>query len=173
MPLSKFLISRKGITLHWFNKIIDRILEVFAGLSIATLVVFTFVQVVGRYVFGRSWGWIEEVSIVLLCYTAWVTACLLFRDGRHLMVTVVVSRFSLPLQRWLRFLMAGIVVIFLLFIIYASKGTIEAMEDIRFISFDLPINIKFYSVPIGAALLAYYQTRNLWIEIREKGHGDH
>jgi TRAP-type C4-dicarboxylate transport system permease small subunit len=142
-------------------------------LSITTLVVFTFVQVVGRYVFGRSWGWIEEVSIVLLCYTAWVTACLLFRDGRHLMVTVIVDRLSVSCQKWIRRIMGGVVLIFLLFIIYASKGTIEAMEDIRFISFDLPINIKFFSVPIGAALLAYYQIRILFTEIKEKAHGDH
>jgi len=167
------MIWRKGIALHWFNKIIDRTLEIFAGLSITTLVVFTFVQVVGRYVFGRSWGWIEEVSIVLLCYTAWVTACLLLKGGRHLMVTVIVDRLPVACQKWLRCIMAGVVVIFLLFIVYASKGTIEAMEGISFISFDLPINIKFYSVPIGAVLLAYYQIRNLWIEIKEKAHGDH
>ena len=159
--------------MHWFNKILDRGLELFAGLSITTLVVFTFVQVVGRYVFGRSWGWIEEVSIVLLCYTAWVTACLLLKGGRHLMVTVIVDRLSVSYQKWIRRIMGGVVVIFLLFIIYASKGTIEAMEGIRFISFDLPINIKFFSVPIGAALLAYYQIRILLTEIKEKAHGAH
>jgi TRAP-type C4-dicarboxylate transport system permease small subunit len=166
-------LRKEGFTLQRFNQILDRILEIFAGLSIATLVAFTFVQVVGRYVFGRSWGWIEEVSIVLLCYTAWVTACLLLKGGRHLMVTVIVDRLSVSYQKWIGRIMGGVVVIFLLFIIYASKGTIEAMEGIRFISFDLPINIKFYSVPIGAVLLAYYQIRNLWIEIKEKAHGDH
>jgi TRAP-type C4-dicarboxylate transport system permease small subunit len=164
--------SRRGeLPLERFNRILDRSLEIFAGLNIATLVVLTFVQVVGRYVFGRSWGWIEEVCIVLLSYTAWVTACLLLRQGRHLMVTVVVSRLTPSLQYWLRLIMAAVVVIFLLFIVYASKGTIEAMEGIRFISFDLPINIKFFSVPIGATLLAYYQIRTVWTEISEKRHG--
>ena len=89
------------------------------------------------------------------------------------MVTVIVDRLSVPYQKWIRRIMGGVVVIFLLFIIYASKGTIEAMEGIRFISFDLPINIKFFSVPIGAALLAYYQIRILLTEIKEKTHGDH
>ena len=150
----------------------DHTLEIFAGLSLAILVVFTFVQVVGRYVFGISWGWIEEVSIVLLIYTAWATACLLLKQGRHLKVNLVVNRFSRVKQKRLSYIRGSIVVIFLIFIMYSSKGTIEAMEGIRFLTFNLPVNIKYYSVPIGAALLAYYQIRNIWIEIREEKHGD-
>lgn len=155
------------------HKVIDRLLQGFAGLSIATLVAFTFVQVVGRYIFGRSWGWIEEVSIVILCYTAWVTACLLIKNNRHLTVTIVILRIPTQWRYILRLAMESIVVIFLLIVIYASKGTIESMEGITFMSFNLPINIKFYSVPIGAALLAYYQIRNLWLDLKERQDGTH
>jgi C4-dicarboxylate transporter DctQ subunit len=155
------------------HKVIDRLLQGFAGLSIATLVAFTFVQVVGRYIFGRSWGWIEEVSIVILCYTAWVTACLLIKNNRHLTVTIVILRIPTQWRYILRLIMESIVVIFLLIVIYASKGTIESMEGITFMSFNLPINIKFYSVPIGAALLAYYQIRNLWLDLKERQDGTH
>ena len=155
------------------HKLIDRALKGFAGLSIATLVVFTFVQVVGRYIFGRSWGWIEEVSIVILCYTAWVTACLLLKDNRHLTVTIVILRIPKQWRYILRLVMESIVVIFLLIVIYASKGTIDSMEGITFMSFNFPINIKFYSVPIGAAILAYYQIRNLWLDLKERQDGAH
>ena len=144
----------------------------FVGLSLAVLVFLTFVQVVGRYVFGQSYGWIEELSIVILCWAAWATACLLLRDNRHLMVNVMVDRLPEKYRRLVRLLMGIVVFFFLLIVIYASKGTIEAMAGITFISFPLPINIKFFSVPVGAALLAYYLIRGLFSEFREAKHGD-
>lgn len=155
-----------------FHKIVDRCLQVFVGLSLAVLVVLTFGQVVGRYVFGSSYGWVEELSIVILCWTAWTTACLLLKDNRHLMVNVVVDRLPGKYRRLVRLSMVVVVFFFLLIVIYASKGTIEAMAGITFISFPLPINIKFYSVPVGAALLAYYVIRSLFSEFRGAQHGD-
>ena len=42
---------RKGSSLHSLHKVVDRSLQVFVGLSLAVLVVLTFGQFVGRYVF--------------------------------------------------------------------------------------------------------------------------
>ena len=159
--------------MHRFHKIVDRCLQVFVGLSLAVLVVLTFGQVVGRYVFGSSYGWVEELSILILCWTAWTSACLLLKDNRHLRVGVVVDRLPEKWRRLVRLLMGVVVFVFLLIVIYASKGTIEAMADITFISLPLPLNMKFYSVPGGAALLAYYLIRALFSEFRGAPRGDH
>jgi len=88
------------------------------------------------------------------------------------MVNVVVDRLPGKYRRLVRLSMVVVVFFFLLIVIYASKGTIEAMAGITFISFPLPINIKFYSVPVGAALLAYYVIRSLFSEFRGAQHGD-
>ena len=159
--------------MHRFHKIVDRCLKVFVGLSLALLVVLTFGQVVGRYVFGRSYGWVEELSVLILCWTAWTSACLLLKDNRHLRVGIVVDRLPEKYGRLVRLSMALVVFVFLVILLYASKGTIEAMADIQFISLPLPINMKFYSVPGGATLLAYYLIRALFSEFREAPDGDH
>ena len=159
--------------MHRFHKIVDRCLKVFVGLSLALLVVLTFGQVVGRYVFGRSYGWVEELSVLILCWTAWTSACLLLKDNRHLRVGIVVDRLPEKYRRLVRLSMGVVVFVFLVMVLYASKGTIEAMADITFISLPLPINMKFYSVPGGAALLAYYVIRALFSEFRGAPRGDH
>lgn len=159
--------------MHRFHKIVDRCLKVFVGLSLALLVVLTFGQVVGRYVFGRSYGWVEELSVLILCWTAWTSACLLLKDNRHLRVDIVIDRLPEKYRRLVRLSMGVVVFIFLVMVLYASKGTIEAMADITFISLPLPINMKFYSVPGGAALLAYYVIRALFSEFRGAPRGDH
>lgn len=148
-------------------------MQVFIGLNLAVLVFFTFGQVVGRYVFGRSYGWVEELSVLILCWTAWTTACLLLKDNRHLRVGIVVDRLPEKYRRLVRLSMGLVVFVFLIIILYASKGTIEAMADIQFISLPIPINMKFYSVPGGAALLAYYVIRALFSEFRGTPRGDH
>jgi TRAP-type C4-dicarboxylate transport system permease small subunit len=158
--------------LHRFHNIVDRCLQVFVGLSLAVLVFLTFGQVVGRYIFGQSYGWVEEVSIVILCWSAWAAACLLLKDNRHLSVNLVIDRLPVKYRRLVRLFTGVVVFIFLMIIIYASKGTLEAMSGISFISFPLPINIKFFSVPVGAALLAYYLIRCLFSELREANSGD-
>jgi len=145
---------------------------VFVGLSLAVLVVLTFGQVVGRYVFGSSYGWVEELSVLILCWTAWTSACLLLKDNRHLRVGVFVDRLPEQYHRLVRLLMGVVVFVFLVIVLYASKGTIEAMADITFMSLPLPLNMKFYSVPGGAALLAYYLIRTLLSEFRGAKHGD-
>ena len=145
----------------------------FIGLSLAVLVILTFGQVIGRYVFGRSYGWVEELSVLILCWTAWTTACLLIKDNRHLRVGIVVDRLPKKYRRFVRLSMGVVVFVFLVIVLYASKGTIEAMADIQFISLPIPINMKFYSVPGGAALLAYYVIRALFSEFRGAPRGDH
>lgn len=159
--------------MHRLHKVVDRSLQVFVGLSLAVLVVFTFGQFVGRYVFGQSYPWVEELSILILCWTAWTSACLLLRDNRHLMVSVLVSRLPEKCHRLVRLSMGVVVFVFLVILVYASKGTIEAMAGIRFIALPLPINMKFYSVPVGASLLAYYVMRVLFSEFRGVQRGDH
>lgn len=155
------------------HQIVDRCVQGFIGLSLAVLVFFTFGQVVGRYVFGRSYGWVEELSVLILCWTAWTSACLLIKDNRHLRVGIVVDRLPEKCRRLVRLSMGVVVFVFLVIVLYASKGTIEAMADITFISLPLPLNMKFYSVPVGAALLAYYVIRAFFSELRGASRGDH
>jgi TRAP-type C4-dicarboxylate transport system permease small subunit len=158
--------------LYRFHEIIDRILYVYVGLSLGVLVFLAFAQVVGRYFFGQSYGWIEEVSVLILCWTAWISACLLIREKRHLAVTLLVDRLPGRVRHFVHLSMGIIVLIFLAFIIYASKGTIEAMGGIRFVTLSIPVNTKFYSVPVGAFLLAYYVIRCWLFDFRGTIDGD-
>lgn len=156
-----------------FHEVLDRVLSGFAGLSLGVMVLLTFAQVVGRYVFGRSYGWIEEVSVLLLCWTAWITACVLVREKKHLVVTLLKERMPEKSRQFVHLATGIVILVFLAIIIYASKGMIEAMEGIRLVTLDIPVNIKFYSVPVGAFLLAYYMIRCWLFDSQGGGGGDH
>jgi len=143
------------------NAFVDRCLEVFVGLNLGLLVFITFGQVVGRYVFGHSFGWAEELCTLIFCWTVWPTACLLLRSGRHLNVTLLLNRFSGPTRRQVNLGLRIIILALLGLLIYGGFGAMEAMADISFVTMPLPNNVKFVSVPVGAGLMAYYLIRLL------------
>lgn len=145
-----------------FHRIIDRCVEIFITLSIAILVIVTFGQVVGRYVFGYSYGWAEELCVLIFIWTVWTSACLLLRDNRHLSVTVIIYKVPRPYRLVIKFIMGVFILVFLGLIVYGSFGTLEAMAGIDFIALGLPLNWKFISVPVGAVLMGYYTLRVLF-----------
>ncbi len=163
---------KKEFHLNLVHRIIDRCLQAFAGLSLALLVVLTFVQVLGRYFFGRSYAWVEELSVLILCWVAWTTACLVLRDNRHLKMTFILDKIPVKWRRLVTLSMGVIILIFLGIVVYTSKGTIEAMSGISFVALPLPLNAKYLAVPVGAVLLAYYVIRGWQLELKRLIHGD-
>ena len=151
------------------NALTDKLLRVFVGLCLGVLVVVTFGQVVGRYFLGISFGWAEELCVVIFCWMVWPTACLLLLANQHLSMTVVVSRMSVRVRRVTRGATHLATAVFLAMVIYSGLGAMDAMADISFISLPGPLNLKFSSVPVGGALMLYYLLRIMLA----KGGGEH
>ena len=98
-----------------------------------------------------------------------VAACLLLLQGRHLSMTVFVSRFP-PRARFILDRTADLIgAAFLITVIYAGLGAMDAMNGIAFTAMAGPVNLKFASVPVGAALMVYYLFRIMWA--KRDGHG--
>ena len=154
------------------NTIIDHCVEVFVGLCLGVLVFITFVQVIGRYLFGYSFGWVEDLCVILLCWTVWPTACLVLRDNRHLQVTFIIDRFPWLYRRVVTFALRTLTLVFLSLIIYGGLEVLDAMAGFHYITMPLPSNVKYVSVPVGAALMAYYLIRVMWPGSEELPNGD-
>ena len=154
------------------NRIIDRCLKVFVGLSLGLLVTITFAQVFGRYVLGYSFGWAEELCVLIFCWAVWPTACLLLKDNRHLHVSLIMDR--LPASSRLRIgrAISIVLLVFLCLVVYAGWEAMDAMADISFVALPLPINVKFLSVPVGAAFMVFYLLRPMLDRSEGKPHGN-
>lgn len=155
------------------HMIIDRCLQVFIGLSMCLLVFITFGQVVGRYLFGYSFAWAEDLCILIFCWSVWTTACLLLRDNRHLRVTALIVRLPFQARHWISLFTGIIILVFLGLVFYASFGVLGAMAGMDYITLPLPINVKYVSVPVGVALMFYYLIRTLFSFSKEESDGDY
>ena len=142
------------------NSFIDNMVFYLIGLCLIALVTICFVQVVARYAFDASFSWSEEVSVTILLWSVWGGACLAVKSDTHLRVAMLEKKLQPKVTFFLRTALNGIAILFLATIIYTSRIVISANEYMTFMSLPWPINIMYWSVPVGSLLMIYYCLRS-------------
>jgi TRAP-type C4-dicarboxylate transport system permease small subunit len=143
------------------------------GILLAGLAAICLAQVIARYVFNASFSWAEEISIVILLWAAWGGACLAFKANAHLRMNLLEERLRPKSKAGLRLILDFMVILFLAIIAFTSRLTIDAMANITLGSLpSVPINVMYWSVPVGCLLMIYYAIRSMikeWQNLREPG----
>ncbi|MEW6264761.1 MAG: TRAP transporter small permease [Thermodesulfobacteriota bacterium] len=126
------------------------------GSMMAVMFILVFINVVGRYGFGRSYGAAEEVSTFLMIWITYLGAGLALRQGRHAAIDLFQD--VLP-DRARRVLRAGLaLIVFLFFALLAYHGfrfSIFGWSQITDAT-QLPRGLPYLAVPLGAAGLALH-----------------
>jgi TRAP-type C4-dicarboxylate transport system permease small subunit len=116
-----------------------------------------FVQVIVRYMFGSSFSWAEEVSVILMIWSTWAGVCLAVKRGTHLRILFVVERIGPARQKLLQLLFNTLAIIFLVYIIFTSRIILDGLTNMTLLSLPwVPMKTLYFSVPIGCVLLIYY-----------------
>lgn len=149
------------------NSIIDRLLFWLLAAALGTLVAICFVQVVARYLFGESFPWAEEVSIVILLWSAWWGACLGIKDNAHLKIHFIEERITEKRAIILRLSLNILSIAFLMVVAMVSRTVLDSMGAQTLWSLpDIPMNVMYASVPAGTILMIYYICRSSADEIK-------
>lgn len=137
--------------------IIDTALFYFLSASLGSLVAICFLQVVCRYVFSTAFSWAEEVSIVLLLWATWGGACLSVKKGTHLRILFLVDSIAPAKKITIQLLTNMLAIFFLAYVGITSKTIIQSMTSLTLLSLPaVPINVMYFSVPIGCIVMIYY-----------------
>lgn len=130
------------------------------GAMLAIMLVLVFVNVIGRYFFLVSFGWIEEVSRYLMIWIVFLGAGLALREGMHVAVTIL-SDLSGPVRP--AFKWGAWVLTFVFFLALAKFGYDYAMFASRQRSamLQLPMWAVYLSVPIGSVLVLIHMLLDL------------
>ena len=142
------------------NKAIDLIVFYFASTALILLVLICFAQVVARYVVGASYAWAEEVSVCLMLWATWAGACYAIKQGSHLQIPLLPDSLSAKGKLILQSVMGVFIVAFLCIVTFTSRTIIDGLTNATFISLpNVPLNIMYYSVPVGCIFMIYYIIR--------------
>src|SRR5205085_4303459 len=107
------------------NRSIDALavaLEKLLGAALIVAVLYNFVNVVGRYAFGRTFISADEVQIYIMVYIAFLGAAVATWRGIHLRMDVLVHRLPPRVQAALTIVERALIVVLAAFVLYVSSG---------------------------------------------------
>jgi len=149
-------------------KLLDRAVEwtlaAVRALCIAqatALFVVVVLAVIGRYVFGRSLTWTEEVPRYLLIWISFLGAAACVARREHVGFDVLFNALPAPVRRWLGAAIGALIlgfgwIVFRYGIVFVKDFGPDMMETIPY------TNYWYYvAVPISGALLLLFALRNI------------
>ena len=155
------------------NRSIDALtagLEKLLGLALIAAVVFNFVNVVGRYILGRTFISADEVQIYIMVYIAFLGAAVATWRRLHLRMDVLVHRLPRGMQAALATTELILVVALAAFVLYVSSGYVKQMAglDARSQNAGIPMWIPHSAIVIGFGLIVVLAVLQL-IQLFRKG----
>lgn len=129
---------------------INRWLVIGLMASMATLV---FINVIMRYLGGRSLIWVEELTQYQMIWVAWLGAGLALREGRHVAVDLLPDALPRMLQRFSRQLLAAAMAVFLLVLMVLGLQIVQFTWSQETPVLGWPAGLPYLAVPVGAACM--------------------
>lgn len=145
------------------KKRLDLILNTLTGVSFLAMVVFTFWQVLARYVLKSPSTWSEELVSYLFAWASLLGACLVTGERGHMNIPILVDRFSAPVKKI--FAIIAEVVAFLFSTVILVYGGVQianlAMGQMTS-SLGVAVGIFYIILPLSGVINAIYAIINIY-----------
>ena len=133
---------------------LDRVVEFLLFAILATLVAIGGLQVVWRFVLNSPLAWVLEVSVILMVWATMLSGYVGVRRNAHLSADFA----GLAMRPRTRWLLDGLTLVLCLVFLavygWTSLAVIDAMEGIPFTSIPVTQPALYWSLPVGAVLMA-------------------
>ena len=150
----------------WFARLEEGLI----ALLLALMTIFTFAQVVARYIFNYSFVWTLELVTVLFAWLIFIGMSYGVRVGAHIGVDALVRTLGPRRARIVAGIAAALCLAYAVIIAVGGWIYVEKMFSIGILMQDLPVPqwIPRTIMPLGFALLAWRFAVVLWDVIRNK-----
>lgn len=152
-------------------KALNRVEELFIGISILTVTIILFVNVVLRYIFSSSMTWVEEFTRYGIIWVTFVGSSVCVYKAMHLGIDSVLSAIFKKDNKFIASLVPFIGVAFsLLFTILATKMTMQVYEGNE-LSSTIGISMAYIyaAMPVGGCLMTIKYVERLLHVLLAKG----
>nr|WP_321523890.1 TRAP transporter small permease [uncultured Cohaesibacter sp.] len=122
------------------------------ALTLAIVFLIVFANVVGRYGFGASFAWVEEVARQLMILCAFAGAGLALREGRLVAITILIDVLPAKYSHAMRWMIVVVMFVFMLFMTWLGMRFVQFGWNKETMSTGIPKGIPYMSIPIGCGL---------------------
>jgi len=123
------------------------------ALALAAVFAIVFVNVVGRYGFGRSFSWVEEAARHLMILGAFAGGGLALREGRMVAITFLPDMLPPALARAVRWAIVVVLIAFLAVITWLGIQFVQFGWSKQTMSTGMPRGIPYMAIPVGCVIM--------------------
>ena len=117
-----------------------------------------FIQIVMRYVVGRSLSWSEELARYIFLWQVWLGTSFAVRENRHIRIDIIPNMLKKNERTWARFefFVTLIWLGFAIFLTYQGFMLTSIQIEINQLSAALriPMALAYASVPVGCGMMS-------------------
>ena len=135
-----------------FESIFTSLNRILVTATLAAVFVIVFANVVGRYAFGSSFAWAEEVARHLMILCAFAGAGLALREGRLVSINILSDLLSKQMALKLRWLIVGMMFAFMGTMMWLGIEFVQFGWNKETMSTGIPKGIPYLAIPIGCGL---------------------
>lgn len=144
------------------RKVLDRILEVLAGVSFLVMVALTCWQVFTRYILNNPSSWSEELVAYLFAWASLLGASLITGERGHMNIPIVVEKMSPGTQKALAILGELIAMIFSAIILVYGGVKISSLAMGQMTSsLGVAVGVFYVVMPLCGVLNIIYTVLNI------------
>ncbi len=143
------------------NRFLARLSRFCVAAMLAVNLTIVFAGVIFRYVFNQPLGWVYEIAIFLMMWSAFVGSAALSRENAHVSLDFLILKFPKRLRLLITILLEVAVIVFLVIVIQYSLIMIQGLLSSRSSYLRLPMYWVYSSVPVGMGLMLLQQIEQL------------
>lgn len=150
------ILSNINSFLAW---IAEKLVSLFLLINVSVV----FIGVIFRYVLNQPLGWVYELTIYLMMWSAFVGSSVVTRKKEHIAVDFLKNRLPVKYKKIVMILVNILVLIFLYIIIKNGITMIELTRGSRTPSLELPVVWIYSAIPVGFSLI-FLQTLEIFLK---------
>lgn len=147
------------------RRIIDKTIDIAVVVSLGTVAVLTFAQVISRFVFKLPIPWSTDIIRLAFIYTIFLGATIGIREKGHLNIDVVFNLLPKKVQALLSVLINVMIAGFLVFLVVKGMNFVLESGTQQMPYLQIPISLLYFAIPFNAMIMLYYLTQQTVEEI--------
>lgn len=154
------------------SKFLDYFFEAITASLMASIVVLTMTQVVGRYVLDTTPVGTEELDRLALIYLTFIGSIVALRKNQHLRLDFVVKALPSPMRRWVGVAVDILSIAVLGVVVWQGIPLLWQLWPVLSAAMNWPTTFFYLPVVIGCLVMLLVTAMKVIRTIRTKGKGE-
>ena len=144
------------------RNLLNKVLNLLAGLSLTVMVVLTTYQVITRYVFNAPSTWSEELVGYMFAWSTMFGAAIITGERGHMNIPILVDKFNPPMRKALHIFAEVIALLFSASILVLGGFQVSSLAMGQMTSsLGVAIGTFYWVMPICGILMVVYSALNI------------